>query len=123
MITIELPWIDSALLPNRADGRNWHTTSAAKKAAREAGYYAALQAVFGVTELDPNEDHALSIVYHPANLPGPDWDNFSRAMKPTLDGIAKALKIDDRHFNPVEVRRGAKVDGGRVTVIIDDVPF
>ena len=123
MIKIVLPWIDSALLPNRNDGRKWQVTASRKKAARKVGYYAALQAGFGFDPLDPDLDHSLDIVYNPPRKPGPDFDNLARAMKPTLDGIADALGVNDYRFNPVSLRRGVPVDGGQVTVIIDDLPF
>lgn len=123
MITIELPWIDSALLPNRADGRKWQALAGPKKAARRIGYYTALQATWGLPALDVEQDHALEVIYNPPQRPGPDEDNLARAMKPMIDGIAKALGINDYHFNPVTRRRGEPIDGGKITVIIDDFPF
>jgi len=131
VITIVLPWIDTILLPNVHDGLLKHggrkarfAVTASRDTAKNTGYYAACQAVFGLEPLAANEDHAVSIVWNPPIGAGNiDNDGLSRAMKPTMDGIATALKVNDYHFNPVEVRRGAKVDGGRVTVIIDDIPF
>ena len=131
MITIVMPWIDTILLPNTHDGLLKHggrkagfAITAARDTAKNTGYYAACQAVFGLDQLERDIDHAVSIVWNPPIGAGNiDNDGLSRAMKPTMDGIAQALNVNDFHFNPIEVRRGAKVEGGRVTVIIDDVPF
>jgi len=44
-------------------------------------------------------------------------------MKPMLDGIAEALGVNDRRFNPIMITRGPTVKGGSITVLIDDIPF
>lgn len=120
MIKIDLPWIEVDLLPNNADGLPWQALSRLKSKEKYDGKIAALS---GGHALDPNQDHALSIVYFPPRNPGPDSDNLLKALKHRLDGIALGLGIDDRRFNPITITRGRSVAGGRVTVIIDDMPF
>lgn len=122
MITIELPWIESDLLPNNADGVPWQALSRLKSKEKRYGQIAARE-ICAIGKLDPLRDHPLHIIYFPPRRPGPDSDNLLKAMKHRLDGIALGLGINDRHFNPIMITRGASVDGGRVTVIIDDLPF
>lgn len=122
MIRIDLPWIESDLLPNRADGANWRALSHLKSKEKRDGQLAARE-VCTIGELDPLVDHSLSIIYFPPRNPGPDSDNLLKALKHRLDGIALGLGINDRRFNPIMITRGSVVAGGRVTVIIDDIPF
>ena len=130
MITIVLPWINTILLPNEHDGIIQHGTRAGKfavKAARDdakqTAYYLALQAAFGRDELSADGDLNVSIEYNPPPRSRPDNDGVHRALKPSLDGIAQALRVNDYHFNPVRIWRGPHVDGGAVTITIDDLPF
>lgn len=122
MITIVVPFPDSALLPNRRNGAAWQVTQRAKVEAKEAGRIAALQAAFGMPELPPrNVD--VTIVFTPPDRRKRDVDGMLSALKPTLDGIAEGLGIDDSRFNPVHLHRGEPMVNGKVTVIIDDLPF
>lgn len=119
-IRFDLPWIESDLLPNNADGLPWQALSRLKSKEKYDGKIAALQ--YG-HRLDTNQDHALHVMYYPPRNPGPDSDNLLKALKHRLDGIALGLGINDRRFNPIMITRGPVVKGGRVTVIIDDIPF
>ena len=122
MIQIIVPFPDSVLLPNRRAGQPWQSTHAAKKTAHEAGKIAALQAAFGLPPLPPrNVD--VTIVFTPPDRRKRDVDGMLSALKPTLDGIAEGLGIDDTRFNPIHLHRGEPMNGGKVTVIIDDLPF
>lgn len=122
MIQIIVPFPDSCLLPNRKNGQHWRVTQSAKLEAHEAGKIAALQAAFGLEPLPPrNVD--VTIVFTPPDHRKRDVDGMLSALKPTLDGIAEGLGVDDSRFNPVHLHRGEPINGGRVTVIIDDLPF
>lgn len=122
MITIVVPFPDSSLLPNRRNGAAWQVTQRAKVEAKEAGRIAALQAAFGIEKLPPrNVD--VTIVFTPPDRRRRDVDGMLSALKPTLDGIAIGLDVDDSRFNPIHIHRGEPMTGGKVTVIIDDLPF
>lgn len=121
-VTIDMQWIESDLLPNNADGINWRVLSRVKSREKRYGQLVARE-VCAIGELDPIQDHALHIIYYPPRNPGPDSDNLLKALKHRLDGIAEALGINDRRFNPILITRGPVTSGGRVTVIIDDLPF
>lgn len=122
MITIVVPFPDPVLFPNRRIGQPWQVTHPAKVEAKEAGRIAALQAAFGMEPLPPrNVD--VTIVFTPPDRRKRDVDGMLSALKPTLDGIALGLDIDDSRFNPIHIHRGEPMTGGKVTVIIDDLPF
>ena len=129
MIVINLPWIDTALLPNNANGRDWRATSSAKKAARMTAKDLTLEVVLGdrwiriSDSIRIDDDRSLHIIFFPPRNPGPDVDGVLSAMKPTLDGIAEALGINDRRFNPITITRGQVIKGGCVKVLIDELPF
>ena len=126
MIEINLPWIDTALLPNRSNGRNWKATANAKTNARQLGRFETRRATLNVDskwKLNDEIDYSIHIIFRPPRNLGPDVDGVLSALKPTLDGIAEALGVNDRRFNPIMITRGPTVIGGSVTVIVDELPF
>ena len=111
---LKLSWPAPALWPNRAAGKHWGEKHAAKVAAREAGYYAAIEAL---TDKIMFEGHIpLSIVFCASSARRFDLDGALSALKPALDGIAQALEIDDSRFGPVVLHRGAVGKPGAVIV-------
>ena len=122
MLQIIVPFPDSSLLPNNKNGQSWRTTQRAKLSAKQAGMIAALEAMQGSDKLPPrNVD--VTIVFTPPDRRRRDVDGMLSALKPTLDGIAEGLGVDDSRFNPVHIHRGEPIQGGKVTIIIDDLPF
>lgn len=118
--TIVLPWPDAALFPNRSNGKHWSTRQPAKEAARVSAFVQAM----GHDAGDPKVDHGVTIIVAPPDNRKRDVDGIVAALKPSLDGIAEALKIDDYHFNPIEIRLVDRVEHGSVTIVIDDgIPF
>jgi hypothetical protein len=119
-ITISLPWPDASLFPNRSNGKHWSqrqpAKSAAKLLARAASYDLVLPNV--------DTDHAIKIIVAPPDKRRRDVDGILSALKPSLDSIAEVLRIDDVHFNPIEIVRVDPVESGNVTIVIDDgIPF
>ena len=111
-ITIRLPWPDSRLMPNRKNGRHWAGTQAAKARARMDGAMSAKQAVGRNTVCLP-EQIPVKITFAAPDRIRRDLDNLHAAMKASLDGIAKALGVDDSRFVPVTLDRvlDAKKEG------------
>ncbi|MCZ4331083.1 hypothetical protein [Castellaniella denitrificans] len=111
-ITIVLPWPDSRLMPNRKNGRHWAGTQAAKARARMDGAMSAKQAVGRNTVCLP-EQIPVKITFAAPDRIRRDLDNLHAAMKASLDGIAKALGVDDSRFVPVTLDRvlDAKKEG------------
>ena len=120
MITIELPWPEQVLWPNRSHGAHWSASAKAIASAREAAHI--------MTRMQMPPGHAQRIDYCRAELRvtfcAPtarryDISNSLTALKGNFDGIADALGIDDYFFSPITLCRGHVFKGGRVIVEID----
>lgn len=119
---IILPWPDAELFPNRSNGKSWKSKQSFKAAAKQS---AAIEAIgIGSDIGDTLIDHGVTIIIEPPDSRRRDVDGVLSALKPSLDGIAEVLRIDDYHFNPIRIIRQAPVRHGRITIIIDDsIPF
>ena len=103
-LTIILPWPDSRLMPNRKNGRHWAGTQAAKVRARMDGAMSARQAI-GRNTISLPDQIPLRITFAAPDRIRRDLDNLHAACKASLDGIAKALGVDDSQFVPVTLDR------------------
>lgn len=113
---IELPWPSAALWPNFRSRSHWAKTRALKTA-RTAGFYATKAA--GITGGDLSGPIRLAITVYPRNSRRqcqPDKDAVTAALKPYFDGIADALKINDRAFEPQPPVYGEPTPAGRIVV-------
>jgi crossover junction endodeoxyribonuclease RusA len=119
MITIELPLPDSRLSPNRKNGKAWQSTKALKDTAFNAGYYAAKQASHGKGLLGM-VNYSLSIIFYEPTRRSMDLDNRFASCKPVIDGISKALGIDDKQFNKVMLSREYRKGSGGVVLMINE---
>lgn len=118
--TITIPFPDASLFPNRSNGRHWSTRQNAKAAARA---YAGFESI-GHSIGDTTIEHGVMIIVTPPDNKRRDVDGILTALKPTLDGLADGLQINDWQFNPIEIRRVEPKPGGSVTIVIDDgIPF
>lgn len=102
--TLTLPYPDKSLNPNRKSGRHWATTKAAKDSAFEAAYHMARIAYASVTV--PHEPTPLVITFVRKDKRYVDLDNLLSACKSMLDGLAQGMKINDKYFEPITVKRG-----------------
>lgn len=102
MITVTLPWPDSALFPNRKGGQHWATYQRAKASARMDGLLAAKQATSCVMPA-LKERTPIRITFHAPDRRRRDIDGMHGAIKNALDGIAKGLGVDDSIFCPVTI--------------------
>lgn len=102
MITVTLPWPDSALFPNRKGGQHWATYQRAKANARGEGFLAAKQATScALPTLEARTP--IRITFHAPDRRRRDIDGMHGAIKNALDGIAKGLGVDDSIFRPVTI--------------------
>lgn len=99
-LTIRLPWPDTSLMANRKNGKHWLSSHGAKVRAREAAFFATKEAL-GLNSLAPAARLPVCITWVAPNRIRRDLDGLLSAEKPRLDGIAKALGIDDSHFRPM----------------------
>lgn len=89
-----LPWPPKELSPNARN--HWSKTAKFKKRYRNICWALALEARLRVSSSD-GPIH-LSITFYPPDKRGRDTDNMFASMKAGLDGIADAIKVNDRRF-------------------------
>jgi crossover junction endodeoxyribonuclease RusA len=93
---IELPWPHKILWPN---GRTRNTSYKAAETAKHKlwAWTAAKEAKL----VAPDGRIPVLLRFHPKPKgPAPDKDNAQASAKAYLDGIAKAMGVDDRLFDP-----------------------
>lgn len=101
---IKLPFPAPELFPNRKNGRSHHGTAEAKAKQRDDAFYLTKQAAR--TYQVPTGHIPLSIVFVEPTAHHRDLDNMLAASKAAIDGMAKALGVDDKVFQPVLIDRG-----------------
>jgi len=115
LIEFSLSWPDSALMPNRSIGRHWGARHSAKATAKEA---AALLARKWRGVLPESAALAVVITLEPPDRRARDVDNLLAALKPSIDGLAQGLGINDAQICRMVIDRLAPTPGGRVTISV-----
>lgn len=107
--TVTLPWPSRDLSPN---GRvHYMRLHRAKKTAKNSAFVLAKEAGLSAPDDGPIPIHVTA---YAKTKTKPDADNLLASMKAYLDGIALAMKVDDKRFQPtVEI---SDQTGGYVTV-------
>jgi len=100
---IRLPFPAPKLFPNRKNGNHWTTTSAVKDAQKNAAYMLTKEALQTTKAEWPEGNIPLSLVYLTPDKRKRDLDNMLAASKALIDGMAKALEVDDSRFKPILV--------------------
>ena len=123
MLTITLPFPDPDLMPNRRLGRHFGQTSGAKRKAFDDAYILAHLAMTGYRGPWTPTDKSVpvTLTFCPPDRRRRDLDNMLAASKHALDGVAAALRMDDREFEPVTLRRGGIAKPGTLIVTIGEV--
>lgn len=99
MIVIELPWPHPALSPNSR--AKWERIKALRRARNDATVLAVQS---GAKSIDlTGQSLALAIDAHAPDKRRRDLDNILASLKPSIDGIAAALGIDDAQITSVTV--------------------
>lgn len=110
---IELPWPPSSLSGHN-DGNRWSKAPIVAK--HRAWAKAATQAV-GSIGIPRDGDIRVIVTFYPPDRRG-DRINFPNRMKPYFDGIADALKVNDRRFLPSYHFAEPVKGGGKVVVVL-----
>lgn len=96
MNAVDLPWPHKLLWPNGSTGNRYHK-SRETKAHKEWAWAAAKAAKL----VAPDGRIPVQLIFYPKPRgPAPDKDNCQASAKAYLDGIAKAMGVDDRLFDP-----------------------
>lgn len=115
MNEITLPWPKRALHPNVRV--HWAVRAQAAKDARAYGFILARQAGWRGLKL-PDGDIHVWIEGFPKDKRRRDADGLLSSLKPSLDGIAESLGIDDSRFIPhPRVMKETRI-GGQVVIRI-----
>lgn len=114
-LTVELPWFNAALAPNRANGRAWGGLSATKAKAKADAFALAKNAAKG-RKLSALEKYPICILFIAPDNRRRDLDGCHGAIKHYLDGLALALGVDDSQFRPVHLDYQAGPKPGKVIV-------
>ena len=110
---ITMPWPDTPLWPNSRKHRQ--VVAAHRKQQRALAYGLALER--GMHRLNvPEGVVRVSLFFCPPSLRSFDTDNAVASMKGAIDGLADALHINDRWFQPVPYRGEKCRDGGVLIV-------
>ena len=111
---IELEFPSASLFPNRKNGLHWAVTQKTKKEYRDSAFWLTKQQATNWTHA--GGDVALVLIFEMPDKRQRDADNCLAAAKAGLDGMADALGIDDRHFQPVMVFRLSGKKPGKLIV-------
>lgn len=98
---IILPWPDKRVFPNFKRGTHWRAYRDAEKAGRELGHALACEALTWPQRQeigDRSHMIPLKVTFYPPDRRNRDDDGMVGAFKHYRDGIADALKVDDRRF-------------------------
>lgn len=118
MSEIILPWPNKDLSPNSRV--HWAKRAKAAKSARFFARATALAAGWGGLKL-PDGRVDLWIRFYPPTRRRPDDDNMLSRFKPSRDGIADALGIDDRRFVSHPYVEDEPFPNGKIVVKIQEM--
>lgn len=123
MITIELPWPDKDLNPNRHI--HWRKKIGATTSAYDAGYLLA-QIARTNERIAPEDKFRVRYTFHPPDRRRRDQDNALSSMKFYTDGIfdyyadvADDTEVDDSQIKQTEATWGEVVKGGKVVLQLE----
>lgn len=102
---IILSYPNKSLSPNRSNGKHWSNTRAIKQIARNEAYMVTKSLMRGETPMT-DEKTSIEITFIQKDKRNRDLDNLLAASKATIDGVAMALGIDDKNFEPITLKRG-----------------
>ena len=101
-LVIRLPFPNPALFPNKRAGKSWKASHEAKVESREWARKATNQALEAMNQVPEYLGSIpVSIVFVAPDKRRRDLDGCLSASKHALDGMAKALKVDDSRFKPI----------------------
>ena len=117
MIEVELMWPDRRLSPNSRE--HWGRKSRLNQKANRDSYYMALQIIRSRPKPVFDERIPISVDFYPPDNRKRDLDNAFGALKSSIDGVARALEVDDCRF-VWRLERHDPVKHGKVILKIEE---
>ena len=111
---IKLPYPNKDLMPNRKNGKHWGATVEAKNDAFAEAFYLTKEAL-KTNRIVGTGSIAIHLTFVQDDKRHRDLDNLLAASKSMLDGVAHALGIDDKNFEPITIMR--RYDTSRYTLL------
>ena len=122
MIEIVLGWPPSDLSPNAR--LHWAKLARAKKQYRSACCSVSKEQLKKFKTDNIPEKLVLEMTFIPPDRRSYDRDNLVARMKSGIDGLADALKINDKRFNTVISTMDSDYLGGFVRIrILQEIPY
>jgi len=116
---VELSLPPKELMPNRANGKHWASVAKFKKSYREECWFLTKQQAKAYEE--PPNRLKVTWVYMLPDGRQRDADNLLAASKAGLDGLATALGVDDKTFEPITVHRIYKIKTPKLIVRLEQL--
>ena len=122
MIELVLGWPPSNLSPNAR--LHWAKLARAKKQYRNACFSVSKEQLKKFNTDNITEKLVLEMTFIPPDRRSYDRDNLVARMKSGIDGLADALKINDKRFNTVISTMDTDYLGGFVRIrILQEIPY
>ena len=122
MIELVLGWPPSNLSPNAR--LHWAKLARAKKQYRNACFSVSKEQLKKINTDSIPEKLVLEMTFIPPDRRSYDRDNLVARMKSGIDGLADALKINDKRFNTVISTMDTDYLGGFVRIrILQEIPY
>lgn len=115
VIVLDFPPKD--LFPNRASGKHWASLYKTKSEYRESSTWLA-KSQLGSWKHNGNPIK-LTLTFHMPDKRWRDADNCLAAAKAGMDGLADALMVNDRMFNPIMVIRELGEKPGKLIITME----
>lgn len=115
-LIVKLPFPDACLFPNRKNGTHFRVTLSAKEKQISDAYWLTKQASAGYAV--PDGYIPLSLLFSTPDKHIRDLDNMLAASKALIDGMARALGVDDSRFKPVLVDWSHGSKGGALVAAV-----
>ena len=124
MIEVVLGWPPTDLSPNAR--KHWAVVARAKKQYRKDCYSVSKEQLKKYKKETENipERLVLEMTFIPPDKRSYDRDNLVARMKAGIDGLADALRINDKQFNTVISTMDQDYLGGFVRIrILQEIPY
>ena len=115
VIVLDFPPKD--LFPNRASGKHWGSLYKLKSDYRESSTWLA-KSQLGDWKHNGNPI-VLTLAFHMPDKRWRDADNCLAAAKAGIDGLADAIMVNDRIFNPIIVQRILGEKPGKLIITLE----